>query len=424
MYIRIANKIYLLQNTKNNAHIVKKIKIFNDPIYGFIHIRNKLVFKIIQHRYFQRLRRISQMGLSYLVYPGAHHTRFHHAIGCVFLMQKTIDILRLKGVEISMKEEEALLVAILLHDVGHGPFSHALENSIVKGVHHEELSLRFMEAINKEMDGRLDLAISVFTNRYPRKFMNQLVSSQLDMDRLDYLKRDSFYTGVAEGNINAERLISMLTVKNDTLLLEEKGIYSAEKFIVARRMMYWMVYLHKTSVAAEEILVKILQRAKYLLEKGKLLTANPSLIYFLENKTETVTSKSSLIETFAGLDDIDILSALKCWSENEDFILARMCTSILQRKLPKVLMQNEPFEETFIESIRKEAMKKLNVEEIDLSYFVFTGLVENKAYDTNENNIDLLLKDDTVLDIASASDQLNIMALSKSVCKHYICYPK
>jgi len=424
MYIRIANKIYLWQNTKNNAHIVKKIKIFNDPIYGFIYIRNKLVYKIIQHRYFQRLRRISQMGLSYLVYPGAHHTRFHHAIGCVFLMQKTIDTLRLKGIEISMKEEEALLIAILLHDIGHGPFSHALENSIVKGVHHEELSLRFMEAINKELDGRLDLAIAVFTNRYPRKFMNQLVSSQLDMDRLDYLKRDSFYTGVAEGNINAERLISMLTVKNDTLLLEEKGIYSAEKFIVARRMMYWMVYLHKTSVAAEEILIKILERAKYLLKEGKVLTASPSLIYFLENETETVLSKNSLIEIFASLDDVDILSALKCWSENEDFILARLCNSILQRKLPKVVMQNEPFEAIFIENIRKEAMKKVHVKEADLAYFVFTGLVENMAYDTNENNIDLLLKDDTVLDIASASDQLNIMALSKSVRKHYICYPK
>lgn len=364
------------------------------------------------------------MGLSYLVYPGAHHTRFHHAIGCVFLMQKTIDTLRLKGVEISMKEEEALLVAILLHDIGHGPFSHALEHSIVRGVHHEELSLKFMEALNTEMGGKLDLAISVFTNRYPRKFMNQLVSSQLDMDRLDYLKRDSFYTGVAEGNINAERLISMLTVKNDTLLLEEKGIYSAEKFIVARRMMYWMVYLHKTSVAAEEILVKILQRAKYLLGEGKDLTANPSLIYFLKNESEIISSNSALIEAFAGLDDVDILSALKCWSDHEDYILSRMCTSILQRKLPKVEMQNEPFEASYIEKICKDALKKQELKEADLPYFVFTGMVENKAYDTDENNIDLLLKDETILDIASASDQLNIMALSKSVRKHYICYPK
>lgn len=403
---------------------MKKIKIFNDPIYGFIHIRNKLVYKLIQHRYFQRLRRISQMGLSYLVYPGAHHTRFHHAIGCVFLMQKTIDTLRLKGVEISMKEEEALLVAILLHDIGHGPFSHALEHSIVRGLHHEELSLKFMEALNTEMGGKLDLAISVFTNRYPRKFMNQLVSSQLDMDRLDYLKRDSFYTGVAEGNINAERLISMLTVKNDTLLLEEKGIYSAEKFIVARRMMYWMVYLHKTSVAAEEILVKILQRAKVLLSEGKDLTANPSLVYFLKNESEIISSNSSLIEAFSGLDDVDILSALKCWSAHEDYVLARMCTSILQRKLPKVELQNEPFEASYFEKISQEALKKKELKEADLPYFVFTGMVENKAYDTDEHNIDLLLKDETILDIASASDQLNIMALSKSVRKHYICYPK
>ncbi len=403
---------------------MKKIKIFNDPIYGFIHIRNKLVYKLIQHPYFQRLRRISQMGLSYLVYPGAHHTRFHHAIGCVFLMQKTIDTLRLKGVEISMKEEEALLVAILLHDIGHGPFSHALEHSIVRGLHHEELSLKFMEALNTEMGGKLDLAISVFTNRYPRKFMNQLVSSQLDMDRLDYLKRDSFYTGVAEGNINAERLISMLTVKNDTLLLEEKGIYSAEKFIVARRMMYWMVYLHKTSVAAEEILVKILQRAKVLLSEGKDLTANPSLVYFLKNESDIITSNNTLIEAFSGLDDVDILSALKCWSAHEDYVLARMCTSILQRKLPKVEMQNEPFEASYIEKIKQEALKKKELKETELPYFVFTGMVENKAYDTDEHNIDLLLKDETILDIASASDQLNIMALSKSVRKHYICYPK
>lgn len=412
------------QSTKNNENIVKKIKIFNDPIYGFIHVRNKLVYKIIQHPDFQRLRRISQMGLSYLVYPGAHHTRFHHAIGCLYLMQKAIDILRLKGVKISNKEEEALLVAILLHDIGHGPFSHALENSIVQGVNHEQISLKFMRKLNKEFDGKLDLAVEIFTNQHPRVFFNQLVSSQLDMDRLDYLKRDSFYSGVAEGNINSDRLITMLNVKNDSLVLEEKGIYSVEKFIVARRMMYWMVYLHKTGVAAEVILVKILDRAKELLGAGKKIEASSALLYFL-NLGENINQLDEVdLNWFAQLDDNDILSALKCWSSSEDMILSELSKAILQRRLPKVEMQNIPFETKYIDEMFQEIQRKKGLEKWQTPFFVFQGKVENKAYDRLEKNIGLLMKNQEVKDLAEASDQLNIQALSKSVTKYYLCYPK
>ena len=272
-------------NYKKQLINLKKIEIFNDPIYGFVYIQNPLIYKIIEHPYFQRLRRITQMGLSYLVYPGAHHTRFQHAIGCVFLMQKAIETLRLKDIEISNEEEEALYIAILLHDIGHGPFSHTLENSFATGVDHEDISLQFMHKLNNEFDGKLSLAIQIFKNEYHKKYFYQLISSQLDVDRLDYLKRDSFYTGVTEGSINAERLITMLNVKNDALVIEEKGIYSVEKFIVARRLMYWMVYLHKTSLAAEYVLVKTIQRAKELIEKGVDLPMNVALQYFLSNKS-------------------------------------------------------------------------------------------------------------------------------------------
>jgi HD superfamily phosphohydrolase len=402
---------------------VKKIKIFNDPIYGFVHVHNKLVYKIIQHPYFQRLRRISQMGLSYLVYPGAHHTRFHHALGCVFLMQKGIDTLRLKGIKISKEEEEGLLICILLHDIGHGPFSHALENSIVS-TDHEEISLYFMQRLNAEFDGKLDLAIQIFTNHYPRKFMHQLVSGQLDMDRLDYLKRDSFYTGVAEGNINSDRLISMMNVYNDQLVLEEKGIYSAEKFILARRMMYWMAYLHKTGVAAEHVLVNALKRAKELMARGIEVRSTVPLTYFLKEQNAEVSMDEDSLTMFALLDDNDILSALKLWSDHPDMILAELSKALLNRKLPKIEMFSEPVREDYLYKKQMKFLKNNDISTEDMNYFVFSGIIKLKVYDSEAKNILLLNKQGDLLDLAEASDLFQASTFSESIRKYYICYPK
>lgn len=404
--------------------ILKKIKIFNDPIYGFIPVQNDLIFKIIEHPYFQRLRRISQMGLSYLVYPGAHHTRFHHALGCVFLMQKAIETLRSKNIIISSKEKEALQIAILLHDIGHGPFSHALEKSIIENVHHEKLSLLFMQQLNDEFGGKLSLAIQIFKGEYDRKFMHQLISSQLDMDRLDYLKRDSFYSGVAEGNINAERLIAMLNVKEDNLVIEFKGIYSVEKFIVARRLMYWQVYLHKTSVAAEHVLVKVLQRAKELTKIGVKLTATAPFEFFLKFNSRNAEIDNEIINLFSNLDDYDIISALKSWCHHEDYILASLSRSIIDRKLPKVKMQNEEFSKEYFEKIQHKAASKIPVDQKDLSYFVFRGKVENMAYSSVKERINIMYKNGEVTDMVTASDNLSLQALTNSVTKHFICHPK
>ncbi len=403
---------------------MKKIKIFNDPIYGFISVNNELIYKLIEHPYFQRLRRISQMGLSYLVYPGAHHTRFHHALGCGFLMKKAIETLRLKDIEISKEEEEALYIAILLHDLGHGPFSHALENSIVVNRTHEQISLKFMEFLNEEFDGKLSLAIKIFTGNYHRKFMHQLISSQLDMDRLDYLKRDSFYSGVAEGNINAERLITMLYVKNDSLVIEGKGIYSVEKFIVARRLMYWQVYLHKTGLAAERVLVKIIERAKELTKKGIELSSNKILGHFLQSSIDGNDFNYHELDLFSKLDDFDVISALKLWIDHDDFVLSYLCSSIIHRKLPKVEMQIDDFSEEFKDKIEKKILEKYPVKKEDLGYLIFGGKVKNQAYNTNTEQINILYKNGEIADIANASDNLSIQALSKIVTKCFICYPK
>jgi len=403
---------------------VKKIKIFNDPIYGFISVNNELIYQLIEHPYFQRLRRISQMGLSYLVYPGANHTRFHHALGCGFLMKKAVETLRLKDVEISKKEEEALYIAILLHDLGHGPFSHALENSIVENMTHEEISLKFMEYLNEEFEGRLSLAINIFTGNYHRKFMHQLISSQLDMDRLDYLKRDSFYSGVAEGNINAERLITMLYVKNDSLVIEGKGIYSVEKFIVARRLMYWQVYLHKTGLAAENVLVKVLQRARELTKKGIELPASKVLNYFLNSTIDNYSFNNKELDLFSKLDDFDVISSLKLWIDHDDFVLSYLCSSIIHRKLPKVEMQIDEFSAEYKNKIEKKILDKYPIRKVDLGYFLFGGKVKNQAYNTNKEQINILYKNGEIADIANASDNLSIQALSKIVTKSFICYPK
>ena len=403
---------------------VNKLKIFNDPIYGFITIPNSLIFDLIAHKYFQRLRRISQMGMSYLVYPGAHHTRFHHAMGCMHLMQKAVNVLRFKGVDISQEEEDALLIAILLHDIGHGPFSHAMEHSIVTGVSHEAISLLFMERLNIEFNGSLTLAIQIFKGEYPRNFMCQLISSQLDMDRADYLKRDSFYTGVAEGNINAERLIAMLNVVEDELVVEEKGIYSVEKFLVARRLMYWQVYLHKTSVSAEQLLMRVLKRAKELSNRGVDLKASSALSYFLKNEINHTNFTIETLDIFAHLDDYDIVSAMKEWQYCEDFVLKNLCTMIINRDLLKVKLKNKKHKIENVKEYKEKVMKRYDISAKEADYFVFTGQVSNQAYELKSQNINILYKSGKIQDIVKASDQLNLKALSKPVTKYYICYPK
>lgn len=401
-----------------------KLKIFNDPIYGFITIPTTLIYDLIQHPYFQRLRRISQMGMTYLVYPGAHHTRFHHAIGCMHIMQKAVQTLRFKGVEISDEEENALYVAILLHDIGHGPYSHAMEKSIVEEVHHEELSLLFMKELNIEFKGQLDLAIQVFKGEYHRKFMLQLVSSQLDMDRMDYLRRDSFYSGVAEGNINSERLIQMMNVQDDCLVIEEKGIYSVEMFLVARRLMYWQVYLHKTGVVAELILTKILKRAKELAQKGIILNCSQPLQFFLINKISLEDFNKSILEKFALLDDYDVMGAIKEWQFHDDFVLSSLCKMILNRDLLKIQMVDDKPNKESLLAYKNIYMKKHNLSEKEVAYFVFRGKIKNQAYNKDDEPIRILKKDKTVEDVVEASDQLNLKALSKPVTKYFICFPK
>ncbi len=403
---------------------VNKLKIFNDPIYGFITIPNSLIFDLIEHRYFQRLRRITQMGMSYLVYPGAHHTRFHHAIGCMHLMQKAVNVLRFKGVAISEEEESALYIAILLHDIGHGPFSHAMEHSIVNGVSHEDISMLFMEQLNKEFNSSLTLAIAIFKGNYSRKFLCQLISGQLDMDRSDYLKRDSFYTGVAEGNINSERLITMLNVVDDVLVVEEKGIYSVEKFLVARRFMYWQVYLHKTSLAAEQLLMRVLSRAKELTNKGVHLQASEPLQYFLKNEISLDDFNKDTLEAFSRLDDYDIVSAMKTWQFHEDFVLRNLCEMIINRDLLKVKIKNKRIKKDVLQKHTQNLMNKHSISKDEAEYFVFYGEISNQAYNAKKQGINILQKNGKIVDIAKVSDQFNIKSLSKQVTKYYICYPK
>lgn len=403
---------------------INKLKILNDPIYGFISITNPLVYDLIQHPYFQRLRRISQMGMSYLVYPGAHHTRFHHALGCMHIMQKTIGVLRFKGTDITDEEENALCIAILLHDIGHGPFSHAMEHSIVENVNHEAISLLFMDSLNAIFEGKLTLAIQIFKGEYHRKFMLQLISSQLDMDRMDYLKRDSFYSGVAEGNINSERLIQMFNVQDDMLVIEEKGIYSVEKFLVARRLMYWQAYLHKTSVAAELILTKILKRAKELAHEGVILPASDPLQFFLQNKISLEDFNGEVLTKFSYLDDFDIISAIKAWQFNDDFVLSELSKMIINRDLPKIRMQSEKVAKEEVLLLKKDVMEKYALTEKEAEYFVFKGKIKNQAYNKTGEPIHILRKDRTIEDVVEASDQLNLKALSKPVTKYYLCFPK
>lgn len=364
------------------------------------------------------------MGLTYLVYPGAHHTRFHHALGCMHLMQKAIQTLRFKSVDISDDEENALLIAILLHDIGHGPFSHAMEHSIVEEVHHEQLSLLFMEELNKEFDGKLGLAIQVFKGDYHRKFMLQLISSQLDMDRMDYLRRDSFYSGVAEGNVNSERLIQMMNVQDDILVIEEKGIYSVEKFLMARRLMYWQAYLHKTSVVAELTLTKILKRAKELTHNGVDLNCSEPLKFFLKNKVSLENFDFNILQTFSYLDDFDVMSAIKNWQFHDDFVLSRLSKMIINRDLLKIqMMDDKPKNESLL-GYKEKFVSKYKTTQLETDYFIFKGKIKNQAYNKENEPIRMLKKDGSIEDVVQASDQLSLKALSKPVTKYFICFPK
>jgi HD superfamily phosphohydrolase len=417
-------KINFLSYKYYKVDNLNKLKIINDPVYGFITIPNALIYDLIQHPYFQRLRRISQMGLSYLVYPGANHTRFHHALGCLHSMQKAIQVLRFKNTEITIEEENALYIAILLHDIGHGPFSHAMEHSIVEDVPHEEISLLFMEQLNIEFNGQLSLAIQIFKGNYSRKFMLQLISSQLDIDRIDYLKRDSFYSGVEEGKVNSDRLIQMMNVVDNTLVVEEKGIYSVEKFLMARRLMYWQVYLHKTSLSAELTLTNILKRAKEIYLKGDLITCNKSLLFFIENKITIENFDVTTLNHFANLDDVDIIGGIKNWQFHEDFTLSTLCKMIITRNLLKIKMLEEKIETPKLQQMIEAFAKEKNITIHEAKYFVFRGKIKNQAYSTEAEPIRILRKNGTIQDVAVLSDQLNLRMLSKQITKYFVCYPK
>lgn len=405
---------------------VFKSKIINDPIYGFVTIQDEIIDALINHPYFQRLRRIKQLGLTNLVYPGALHTRFHHAIGAMHLMSEALQVLKSKDAKISDEEQRGALIAILLHDIGHGPFSHSLEHSIVKGVNHEVISSLLMDALNKEFKGKLSLAIKIFNNKYNKKFLHQLVSSQLDMDRLDYLKRDSFFTGVSEGIISSDRIIKTLNVVKDNLVVEAKGIYSIEKFLISRRLMYWQVYLHKTVLSAENLLINILKRAKSLNGSGKKLFATPSFGVFLENDftKEDFLNKPYLLEKFASLDDYDVMASVKAWTESDDFILSTLCKNMLDRHLYRIELQNEAIAPSHKNNLIDKAVKKYSISRKEASYFVFSESVNNSAYNNSDHGINILHSNGKLVDVADASDLLNIQALSKPVTKHYICYPK
>ncbi len=395
-------------------------KIINDPVYGFITINNPLLFQIIAHPYFQRLRRIHQMALAYLVYPGAVHTRLHHALGAYHLMCNAINELRLKEIEITPEEELAAKAAILLHDVGHGPFSHALEKHLVKGVHHEQLSLYMMQAMNEELGGQLTMAIEIFKGTYHKKFLHQLVSGQVDVDRMDYLTRDSFYTGVSEGVIGYDRIIKMLTVHNGELVVEEKGIYSIEKFLVARRQMYWQVYLHKTVLSAEIMLVHLLKRAKLLaLDGDKSLLTGGSIDFFLFEFDGFVNKE--MLDKFCELDDSDCTFAIKRWVHHTDFVLSELCKRLLNRRLLKIKLQSEPFDKPLIQLKLQEASETLGVDEEGASYFVFTGEADNTMYNMGDDKINIVFKDGSIKDIASIDNPLIHQTISAPIKKFYIC---
>jgi HD superfamily phosphohydrolase len=400
-------------------------KIINDPVYGFLNIPSKLVYDLIQHPYVQRLRRIRQLGMTEIVYPGATHTRFHHALGALHLMMNAIDVLKDKGVKISDAEAEALHCAILLHDIGHGPYSHSLEHALIQAVPHESISLMLMQELNKVFKGKLDLCIQIFTNQYKKAFLHQLISSQLDMDRLDYLGRDSFYTGVSEGIIGSDRIIHMLNVVDDELVIEEKGIYSIEKFIIARRLMYWQVYLHKTVVATDVMLTNIIKRAAELSRKGQSLPASPALQFFLNKAVskQAFLTQTEVLEQFVALDDADVLSAIKQWQTASDKVLSKLSQALINRHLPKVKIANKPFTAKEIEAVQDLAQKRFKVSEQDAPYFASMNTLANNAYKVEKQTaIRILMKTGEVLDVTDASDNYNLKALNQTVKKYCLSF--
>ena len=402
-----------------------KQKVINDPVHGFIAIHDELIYAIIEHPYFQRLRRIKQLGLTDFVYPGAHHTRFHHALGAYHLMRKALMTLKNKGVEISPEEEQGAQIAILLHDIGHGPFSHTLEHTLMRDISHEEISLLFMESLNAEFEGQLDLAIRIFKNEYPKKFLHQLVSGQLDVDRLDYLTRDSFFSGVSEGVINYNRLIDMMDVVDNALVLESKAIYSIEKFLISRRIMYWQVYLHKTVVCAEEMLIKLILRAKHLVAQGHKLPCSKALAEFLyKEQADNLRSDKKLLFNYANLDDIDILSAVKSWQYEADKILAFLARSLQERKLFKIKLQEDPFDSKKIETVKHQIMKRFELNEPDADFLIINKSITSYLYNPKQVEIKILGKNGKLQDFDKASDQWSSLAMQKAVTKHYCCYPK
>lgn len=406
--------------------MTNKNKIINDPVYGFITIPNDLIFEIIEHPFFQRLRQIKQLGLTSLIYPGALHTRFHHAIGSMYLMQQALHSLRSKRIEISDEEFEACLIAILLHDIGHGPFSHTLEFNLLNNVTHEKISVLFFERLNKEFNGTLTTALQIFTNQYDRKFFHQLVSSQLDIDRLDYLKRDSYFTGVSEGHIGSERIINMLNVKDDEIVVEEKGIYSIENFLSARRLMYWQVYLHKTAVSGEEMLIKLIKRAKHLTQTGVKVDATPALKMLLERNIELrhFNEDPEILDLFALLDDSDIWGSMKFWREHEDTVLSGLSTKLLERKIFKIILASERPLDEWVETLKSKVQNKYQLNDEELEYYTGAGQISNSAYISSGQKIKILTKKGLTLDIVKATDLPNIKAMSKIVTKHFFCWPE
>lgn len=405
---------------------MNKRKIINDPVYGFVSIPSGFIFDLIQHPYMQRLRYIKQVSMTHLVYPGALHTRFQHVVGAMYLMQLAIDTLRSKDVDISEEEEEAVLAAILLHDIGHGPFSHSLEHTIIEGVSHEVISRLLMDRLNVEFEGRLDMAVTIFNGQYHRKFLHQLVSSQLDTDRMDYLNRDSFFTGVSEGVISFDRIIKMLNVQGDELVVEAKGIYSVEKFLIARRLMYWQVYLHKTVVTAEQMLIKALTRAKELSNSGIVLFATPALQHFLKNRItfHDFERSNEHLDWFAKLDDSDIMSAIKVWADHDDFVLSTLCRKLMRRELFRTDMRNVNFDSAEVKKVEDRVREYFGISEKEVGYFVYHQIIENSAYDAVKDPIRILNNKGELVDIAEASDLSNLEALARNVTKYAVTYPK
>ena len=406
-------------------HSNKRAKIINDPIYGFIDIDKGIINDLINHEFFQRLRRISQLGLTYLVYPGANHTRFQHALGCLHLMNKALHQIENKGHKISFDEKEAVKIAILLHDIGHSPFSHALEKILVNNVSHEEITLLYMHRFNEIFKGKLSLAIDIFSNKYHKKFLYQLVSSQLDLDRLDYLKRDSFFTGVAEGNIGVDRIINMFNIRNDSLVVEEKGIYSIEKFLHARRLMYWQVYLHKTVLCSENMLIKIIKRAIFLTKKGETIYLSPELKMLFDEDFQISDHQQNkvFLENFSRIDDFEIFTCLKYWTKENDFVLSNLSKNILNRNLLKINIQKEKFKKPLIEKSLEKMMVDKGITKSEAEYFIYSDRVSNSLFSLKDNNIQILYKNGEIKDIFSSSEQFKNKAASKTINKYFFCCP-